>query len=192
VQTGQFEQAPAALEKALAISQEADIELLYPFAAAPLGGAYASLGRTDEALALLESAIEKSVAMNRMVDAALLRYWQGQALMLADDIPAALKAIDRGVALSITYKERGNQAALLRLLGDIHLHLETDELSKAFNIYGEACEIADQLNMRPVLSRCHLGLARLHEKKKETELATSHRNQAASLCEEIGVDYWMR
>ena len=190
VRAGRFEEAVPFSEKALAISQEAGIALLYPFGAAPLGVAYARIGRKKEALELLETSIERADAMRRMVDASLWRYWQAQARFITGDAAGARQAAERGLALSITYKERGNQAGLLRVLGDIHTRVD-DGPQKAEPYFMQAIEIAGELEMRPLLARCHFGLSQLYDKNGAPEKAAEARRTAQGIFGGIETTFWM-
>lgn len=188
---GNFEEAAAALEPALEISRKADIDLLFPFAAAPLGASIGRLGRLDEATELLNASVERSAAMGRMVDAALWRYFQGRMYLSSGDVSSARSVTDRGLALSITYKERGNQALLLSLLGDIHCEQSEGDLSVAMEHYTKAMDLATELKMAPIQSRCHDGFARIYEASGEVKLAKEHAAKADDIATEIGAGFWL-
>ena len=188
---GAFDAAKVELEHAMSIASASDIELLFPFVAAPLGATYTQTGDAEKGLQLLEDAIDKSVAMNRMVDAALWRYWQGRALLRVGKIDDARKSVDRGVALSITYKERGNQAALLCLLAEIHFELGTEKLKRSLKYFEEAKALAEELDMKPTLSRCHAGLAKWHQAMDDAEQARHHQEMAKEVGGEVAVNFWL-
>ena len=187
---GRFQEAALDLERALKIAEDSDIELLFPYTAAPLGAAYGRIGRVDEGLALLEAALERAVEMNRMVDAALWRSWQGRTLLENGNLSAAKNTVDRGIALSITYKERGNQATLLTLLGDIQLAMGKSGPKRVLGCFSEALAIAKELGMKPTMSRAHSGIARVYEVLDETEKSEAHARDARQIADEIGVHFW--
>lgn len=188
---GDFQAAADQLEPALQVSRQADIELLFPFAAAPLGAALAHLQRFKEAEELLSSSVERAATMNRMVDASLWRYWQGRMYLFAGDHVAARRTAESGLALSITYKERGNQASLLSLLGDIYAGLGEENHIRAKTHYAQGLSLSETLKMAPIASRCYAGLARVYSDLGEKELAQEHADKAAELAQKTGVGFWL-
>jgi predicted ATPase len=68
-----------------------------------------------------------------------------------------------GSALDLAHrqKERGNEAWVLRLLGEIALHADPPDLESAEAHYGRALARVDELGMRPLAAHCHLGLGKL-------------------------------
>jgi tetratricopeptide (TPR) repeat protein len=178
------------LEKSLAISQSANIPLLFPFSAAPLGAVYARLGRVSQALPLLEQAAERAAAMRRMVDQPLWIYWLSQALLLAGEVDRAASLAQRALELSITYKERGSEAWVNRLLGDIYACAESRDEGKAESCYRQAQAIASELGMRPLHARCSLSMGTLYEEvgrhaDAQLSIATAHE-----LCKGMEMTYW--
>jgi class 3 adenylate cyclase/tetratricopeptide (TPR) repeat protein len=187
---GEFDHAVSVLEKSLTICQSANIPLLFPFSAAPLGAAYARLGRISEALPLLEQAAERATAMRRMVDQALWIYWLSQALHLAGEVDRAASLAQRALELSVTYKERGSEAWVNRLLGDICASGASRDVEQAESYYGHAQAIARELGMQPLHARCCLNLGTLYEqvgRKADAVLAIS---AAHDLCRTIEMTYW--
>jgi hypothetical protein len=76
---GDLPQALQVLERALALVQGADLRLLVPMVAAPLGAAYGLAGRTADAVPLLEQAVAQAVARQYLWDHALRVVWLGEA-----------------------------------------------------------------------------------------------------------------
>ena len=96
---GDPERAIAVLERGLAVARMADIPLLFPFVAAPLGAAYALVGRVGDGLPLLEPGVRQAVSMNLQANHALRLTWLGEALLLGGQIERAARAGDGGARL---------------------------------------------------------------------------------------------
>jgi len=187
---GEFEQAISVLEKSLAISQSANIPLLFPFSAAPLGAVYARLGRLADALPLLEQAAERAAAMRRMVDQPLWLYWLSQALLLAGELDRAATLAQRALDLSVTYKERGSEAWVNRLLGDIYASDTPHDEKRAEGRYHQAQAIASELGMQPLHARCRLSLGMLYERSGRETDARDAISAAHELCRTMQMTYW--
>ncbi len=96
-----------------------------------------------------------------------------------------------GLAFSITYKELGYQAWLLRVLGEIHWRMGEQYFAKANGYFKQSLDIAAMLEMRPLLARCQIGIATLCEKTGKQTEARSALNVAETLCEDMGMTFWL-
>ena len=116
---GDLQRAIPALERGLALCQEANIARWVPLIASTLGVAYALSGRTTEALPLLTQTTER-VAAGRHGGAEVLTLAElSEALLLVGRVEDASALADQLLALSRTHPGRGYQAQTFRLLGDI-------------------------------------------------------------------------
>lgn len=187
---GEYGTAAGLLESSLAICKSANIALLFPFSASPLGATYARMGRLAEALPLLEEAAERAAAMRRMVDQPLWVYWLAQALLLAEEVDRADELASRALNLAVTYKERGSEAWVHRLLGDINAHAARRNLQAAEGHYLRARDIARELGMAPLLARVSLALAGIHEQLGKSSDAREGLTRARKLCAEMDMAFW--
>ena len=71
------------------ITRLADIPLLFPLVAAPLGRAYAHTGRTEEGLSSLQDAVQRAEDMEWAANHALRLVWLGEAYLRPGDESAA-------------------------------------------------------------------------------------------------------
>jgi tetratricopeptide (TPR) repeat protein len=108
------------LQHALALCEETGTRLGFPFAASYLGSTYAQADRLDEAIPLLEQAVDAAVPMRLVMAQALRLSLLGEAYLHAGRTANALESAERALALSREHKERGHEAWALRLLGEIH------------------------------------------------------------------------
>ena len=95
------------LGQGLVVSRMADIPLLFPFVAAPLGAAYVLAGRVDDAaVPLLERAVRQAVSMNLLANHALRLTWR-ETFLITDQIERAGEQAAQALALAERLGERG-------------------------------------------------------------------------------------
>ena len=111
--------------------------------------------------------------------------------MLADQVENARACADRAVMLARGRGERGNEAWALRLLGDIASHHDRPEVTTAAAYYGAAMTLAAELDMRPLVAHCHLGLGRLYRRTGNLEQAQEHLTTATAMYGEMRMTYWL-
>ena len=88
-------------------------------------------------------------------------------------------------------KERGNEAWVLRLLGDIAAHADPPALESAEGHYTQALVRADELRMRPLAAHCHLGLGKLFQRSGDRAKAAEHLTIAATMYREMNMGFWL-
>jgi hypothetical protein len=113
--------------------------------------------------------------------------WLAEAHLLAGHHDEALRLGRQALALARAHKERGHAAHVLRLLGDIAASRPGADLTEAGRHLLEALALANELEMQPLLARCHASLARLHELAGDHEAARASLESAAGLCERLGM-----
>ena len=64
----------------------------------------------------------------------------------------------------------------------------TAERVRAFQ---QALELAEDLNMRPVVAHCHLGLSRVYRRTGKDEEARKHFSTAMTMYREMGMRFWL-
>jgi tetratricopeptide (TPR) repeat protein len=176
------------LERGLSLCHAADIWSM-PIAPA-LGLAYALSGRVAEAQAQLAQAIERLPSWN------LGAHWAlgpllGEAALLAGRIEEALTHATRALEFASTSKQRGNQAWLLRLLGEIAARREHVESESAEAHFRQALTLADELGMRPLVAHCHHGLGRLYGQTGRAEQARTAMAAAIDLYRAMDMTFWL-
>ena len=83
---------------------------------------------------------------------------------MAGRIEEALTHATRALEFASTSKQRGNQAWLLRLFGEIAARRDHLEVESAEEYYRQALSLANELEMRPLQAHCHRGLGTLYLK----------------------------
>src|SRR5262249_18003239 len=142
---GDLSEAAAVLERGLQLGQTANILAWFLEIASALGVTYALLGRVGEALPLLEQAVEH-VARIRMATHYVLCLAQlSEAYLLAGHIENAVALSRRALALARARKQRGFEAYILRLLGEMHAQRDPSEVEQAEAFYQQALALAEEL-----------------------------------------------
>jgi hypothetical protein len=93
--------------------------------------------------------------------------------------------------LARTHKERGHEAYALRLLADIAAPGPDGARGDAEALYCQALGLAEELSMRPLAARCHLGLGRLHTRMGRPTLAATSLASAVAGFTSLGMSYWL-
>ncbi|HMH77270.1 MAG TPA: hypothetical protein VK547_11635, partial [Candidatus Udaeobacter sp.] len=132
------------------IARLADIPLLFPLIAAPLGRAFALTGRTEDGLRLLEDAVQRAEDMQWGANHALRLMWLGEAHLRTGDESAARRLGARALELARRQGERGHEAHVLRLLGQIAGGGGAPDLEQANAYYLEGLTLAKTLGMQPL------------------------------------------
>ena len=188
---GEFDQATRLLERAVALCREWNITSHTPIAMASLGHVYAWLGRTGEGVSCLQQALTAYEAAGIGFDHSLSVEQLGEAYLLAGYVENAHAWADRAVMLARGRGERGYEAWALRLLGEIASHHARPDQATAAAHYGAAMTLASELDMRPLVAHCHLGLGRLYRRTGKPEQAQERLNTATAMYGEMGMTYWL-
>jgi hypothetical protein len=88
-------------------------------------------------------------------------------------------------------RERGQpncEASALRLLGEVIGR--RDPAKHADDHLRDALALAEELGMRPLVARCHLGLGKLARTRMRRD-AHDHLATAAAMCREMGMRFWL-
>jgi tetratricopeptide (TPR) repeat protein len=145
-QQGDYSNAIRSLERGLV----PHIPLLFPFVAAPLGWVYTRAGRQDEGLGLLKDAVQRAEAMGFAANHALRLVWLAEANLLVGDGDAAKRLALRALDLARRHGERGHQAYILGLLGELALKESVPDVEQAVEHYRAALALAQMLGMQPL------------------------------------------
>ena len=188
---GDFAKAIPALERALALSRVWNIPIWFPLIASALGSAYSLSGRVAEALSLLHDAAEQAtsrgIKATHSVRVALL----GEAYLETGRLDEANELAQEALELAHDHKERGNQAGVFRLLGEIASHRDPPDAAEAAERYGHALALAEGLGMRPLVAHCHLGLGTLYRRTGKREQAERHLSTATAMFSKMDMRFWL-
>ncbi|MGH8070847.1 MAG: ATP-binding protein [Candidatus Entotheonellia bacterium] len=187
---GDLPKAISLLERGRELCQTLDILLFFPHVASALGAACALSGRIAEALPLLEQAVEQAPSGRGRVYLPRWTVQLSEGYLCAGRIEAAITESQRALTLARDSKQRGVEAWALRLLGKIDSHRDPPEVEQAEAHYRQAIAIATELEMRPLLAHCHLGLGKLHAKAGRQQ-ARAELSTAIELYRAMTMTFWL-
>jgi hypothetical protein len=90
------------------------------------------------------------------------------------------------------HTQRGDEAWILRLLGEIASHSDPSATEQAEDYYRQALALAAELGMRPLAAHCHLGLGTLYQKLGRGEQAETELTTAAEMYRAMEMTFWLR
>ncbi len=191
INKGELKPALDLLERALPLSREWHLTALTPGVQGSLGYAYAMSGRVSDGLSMLQEALAATEASRRFAFHSLLLVYLGEVLMLANQFENASPVAERALALAHERGERGIEAWALWLLAEIFSHSDSPEGNNAESYYQKAATLANELGMRPLMARCHLGLGHTYRRAENPSKADEHLSEAASLFREMDMCSWL-
>jgi class 3 adenylate cyclase/tetratricopeptide (TPR) repeat protein len=188
---GQLERAMGPLARALSICRDANLTVWQAIPAALLGQCMVTLDRKADGLSLLEESVRLSDEVG--VKAYLARWATllGEGLLAMGDAPRAGSTAERALELARAHGERGHEAAALRLLADVAAAQDPPLLAVATERYSAALRVAEELELRPLLARAHLGLGQLHRRGGQMQAAEAHLATAVVLFSDLGMRSWL-
>jgi tetratricopeptide (TPR) repeat protein len=188
---GNLLEAAIWLERGLELTEEHNFASLFSIIAANLGRCYALSGRVAEAVNLHETGTAKSASMNLIANHPRNLALLGEAYLLAGRPNDAAWTGERALQLSRVHGQRGLEADALRILGEISANREPPEVERAQSSYGEALALAEELGMRPLTARCHLGLGMLYQQTGDRAQAEHHLTTATTRFQEMDMRFWL-
>jgi tetratricopeptide (TPR) repeat protein len=191
VTRGDFARATKPLERGLAEREAREFYFVSLQAAGLLAYAYAQSGRSSESDPLLEWASEMALSPEFRTGQTRLLVLLGEVHLLAGRIDEAARFAERGLARSRQHRQRGEEAQALRLRGEIALRREPSDVEHAEDRYREALALAGELEMRPLVAHCHLGLGKLYRRTGKREQAQEHLASATTMYREMDMTYWL-
>src|SRR5437879_5462136 len=114
-----------------------------------------------------------------------------EAYLLSGRLEEAHQRAGQALALSRDYKQRGNQAYALRLLGDIAAQRDPSESASAETHYRQALDLADELGMRPLVAHCHRSLGTLYAATGQWEQARVELSTAMEMYQSTDMTFWL-
>jgi len=186
---GEVDAAIRLLERCLTLARDGNVAFFGAMVAWFLGRTYVLAGRGDEGLALLRAGRCDMEAMGLSPYHTAAVIDEADALALGGRLEEALACGTRAARLACERGQRGHEALARRLLGAIASRRDPPDVEAAEHHYGEAMALAGALEMRPLLGRCRLELARLHRRlgrRADDELAA-----ATTMLREMDMTFWI-
>jgi tetratricopeptide (TPR) repeat protein len=188
---GRFADAIPRLEVGLQAFGEAGLLTWSTSAKALLGYSYAMTGRLRDGVPLLREAVEQT-AQGRRTREAFFAAYLCEAHLKDGQMAEARDLGARALDLSRQHGERGTEARILFVLGEIESHGNArGEGTTAERHYVAALALAEELGMRPIIARCHLGLGKLFRQTGEPLCAQEALTIAITMLREMDMRFWL-
>jgi tetratricopeptide (TPR) repeat protein len=187
---GRLDDAIAALEPCARLSTKWKIPWWSPLAEATRAYASALQGHAASVVELQE-AVERALSMRMISDHFFGACPLAEVLLLAGRTVEAASAASRTLELAQRYKQRGDEAQILRILGDIAASNCTEDVDPAVTRYLDPLAIGQCLGGQPLIAHCHLGLGKLYRRTGKREQALEHLTTATTMYREMGMTYWL-
>jgi class 3 adenylate cyclase/tetratricopeptide (TPR) repeat protein len=188
---GEIRKALPFVERAFTLHKVAHLPAFFSRVAMALGAAYALSGRIAEALPLLEQAVEQAETTHFMAEHTLSVTYLSEAYLLTGRLEEARQLAGQALELSRERKERGKEAWILRLLGEIAVRCEPSASTQAEDYYRQTLTLAEELGMRPLQAHCHLGLGTLYAMSGQREQARTVLSTAIALYRDMDMTFWL-
>jgi tetratricopeptide (TPR) repeat protein len=188
---GAFSEAVRPLERGLGLGESREFYFVSVQTASFLAKAYARSGRPGDSLPLLEWASELALRPDFRVGQTRLLVSMAEVSLLVGRIEEAARLVERGLTMSREHRQRGDEAAALRLAGEVASHREPPDVEVAETRYRDGLARAEELEMRPLVAHCHLGLGKLYRRTGKREQAQEHLTTAATMYREMEMTYWL-
>jgi tetratricopeptide (TPR) repeat protein len=188
---GHLERALPTLEASVAACREKHLVVWEPVPLSLLGVALARAARAAEGLPLLREGVGRTERLGVNAYLALWRTHLAEGLLGAGEPARAHAEAEEALRLAIAHKERGHQAHALRLMGEIALAGARPDLARAGRDLDQALALAEELEMRPLVARCHLALGGLRWHAGQRQQALDHVFTATTLCRAMDLRLWL-
>jgi tetratricopeptide (TPR) repeat protein len=179
------------LERALQVSEAADLPYYWPWISCSLGYAFALRGNDAQAFAHLNSGIRQAISMNVMAYRALWLAYSSEGHLLAGRVTDARDAAERALSLSGDQKEDGSRAWALRMLGAVATRHERADPGQGEKHYRDAMTLAVELGMRPLTAHCHFGLGKLYKDTCRRDDSHEQLVAAGAMYREMDMTFWL-
>jgi len=186
---GDLPRALPRLERAMGICHEADLPVYFSWVAPALGSAYILSGHVADAVPLLTQALEQTMATEMGRYQALCRLPLGEAHLLAGRLEEAHALAEQALAHAKAHQERGHEAYVLRLLGEISAHGHPPAVEQAAAAYQQA--LAEELGMHPLVAHCHRALGTLYAATGQREQARTALSTAIAMYRAMAMTFWL-
>jgi tetratricopeptide (TPR) repeat protein len=187
---GDVDRAIGMTERAIALSQEANITLASLSNIVALAYAFARAGRLTESAQMLEQDFEhlsQTGARYRMPWVVNL----SDAFLLTGRLQDASTHAKDMFEVSLQRGARGYQAYAHRVLAEIAMHRDPPDVDQAETHYQQALSLADELGMRPLQAHCHRGLGTLYRQTGQSEQARAELSMALEMYHDMEMTFWL-
>ncbi|MGH7358650.1 MAG: hypothetical protein ACREJR_07550, partial [Candidatus Rokuibacteriota bacterium] len=191
LEKGDHFRAALLLERALTLARSWNIADWSSGAASGLAYARMLAGRLSEAFATLQASDTPGHIVTALGAESLRLRYLAHGLLAAGRMEEAAKEAERALEVARHGSERGHEAWLLHLLGDVSIRSDPPDAAMAEARYRAALDLADQRGMRPLVAHCHLALGLLHRRAGDRARTDDHLTTATAMFREMDMRFWL-
>ena len=192
VYRGEIDEAVSLTERALNLCETKGLLTWLPGASSTLGWALAAAGRAQEGLPYLEQGPSFLATVGVNTHLALMYVRWAEGLLLAGRLAEAGDIAHRALDTAVACGERGHEAEGYYVLACVLAAGDRPDFEAATVRFDEARSRAGELEMRPLLARCHLGLGQLHRRQGDEARGRAQIAVAVQLFRETGMRLWLK
>jgi DNA-binding SARP family transcriptional activator len=189
---GDVHLAQPVLERALPLCSGGAAPIYFPRVLSSLGEAYALAGKMAEGLRFLEQAVAEAEAIHLLYGHSMVVIQLGDVLADVGRLDEARRFAARGLEICREQGARGDEAWALHLEGDIAARRDPIHIDTAVEAFGRARVLAEELEMRPLQARCHLGLGAAYQRARRPDRAGPEISAAIDLFRSMEMRFWLR
>jgi tetratricopeptide (TPR) repeat protein len=186
---GDLARAIPPLEQGFALCRAMEQHLWLGEIAADLGLAYARAGRIDDAMPVLEFALKEAAMTGLRFTYARQHAQVGEAYLLAGQRDEAARVAAVALNAARAHKQRGQEAAALRLSAEVARDALDGERAEAD--YRHAIALGSETGSCPLIAHCYLGLGELYRRMGKQEEARENLTTATTMYREMDMTYWL-
>jgi tetratricopeptide (TPR) repeat protein len=191
LERGDAGQAVALVERALDLAvSEGHVNLLI-WSYTSRGVAHLLAGEVSLGTPLLERGVGMAIENEIVRNTALWATWLGEAYLAEGRIAEARQTVRDAVSRATAQQERGYRAYALRALGEIAASEAPANAEEAEGCFCEALTLAEELEMRPLQARCHLGLGELYRRVGRVDEARAALSTAIEMLRDMEMTFWL-
>jgi tetratricopeptide (TPR) repeat protein len=187
---GRWAEARKDLEAAMAAYRSSNVVIMVPTLAASSAWMLAELGESGEALNRLrdaEALLEREATRGIVAHHGWAYHALGRTCLRLGRLGEARRQADR--AIEACRDHHGFAAHAWHLRGEIATHADPIDAESGATSYRAALALAHVRGMRPLVARCHLGLATLYARLDKDPPAREHLTAAATMFREMDVEF---
>jgi tetratricopeptide (TPR) repeat protein len=188
---GKPDTAIESLHQALALIRDAHVQAFVSFTGGSMGQAHLLMGRVGQALQILEEAVRPQNLDVSVVPPIYPKIVLAEAYALEGQIERAIETVEEALSTSRRTGEQGFGAWALFVRAKIHSNYGAELMERAVESYRQAINQAKELQMRPLLAHCHLGLGQLFLAEGRKEEARTEIQAAVDLYRSMGMSFWL-
>ena len=184
---GKVDQAITFYSKGLDICQRWNIRALLAAHAISLSQTLAVAGQIDEAF----NCLEQTVGLPTSIELGRRAISFAELYLHAGRLEEASQFGQRTLELVSASQERGLQAGVLRLLGEIAIKSRPVDIDTVESHYQQALSLAEELGMRPLQAHCHRGLGILYSHTGHSDRARVELAAALDMYQNMDMTFWL-